>query len=201
MQSHWVHGDPYYRCRFPAEYALANHVEHPLNVNVREDAVIGHVDRWLAREFAPHRLTETIRDLTAAQRAETTSADDHAEAARKIAECDRKLVQYRAALDAGASPATVAGWIAETEAEKARYEVGLRRVAKVRERITEAEIRSVVDELADIARVLSDADADDKSGIFRQLGLKLTYHPGREIVEVQVQPADCGFFESVRGGT
>jgi hypothetical protein len=26
------------RCRFPAEYALANHIEHPLNVNLREDA-------------------------------------------------------------------------------------------------------------------------------------------------------------------
>ena len=92
MQSHWVHGDPYCRRRFPAEYALANHVEHPLSVNVREDAVIGHVDRWLAREFAPHRLTETIRDLAAAQRAETTRADDHGETARKIADCDRKLV-------------------------------------------------------------------------------------------------------------
>jgi hypothetical protein len=31
--------------------------------------------------------------------------------------------------------------------------------------------------------------------------LRLTYHPGRGIVEAQVQPADCGFFESVRGGT
>jgi len=24
MQSHWVNGAAYYRCRFPAEYALAN---------------------------------------------------------------------------------------------------------------------------------------------------------------------------------
>jgi len=68
MQSHWVNGAPYYRCRFPAEYALANHVEHPLNVNLREDLVIGHVDRWLAREFAPHRLSRTIRDLAPACR-------------------------------------------------------------------------------------------------------------------------------------
>jgi site-specific DNA recombinase len=35
MQSHWVHGDPYYRCRFAAEYALANHVKHPLSVSLR----------------------------------------------------------------------------------------------------------------------------------------------------------------------
>ena len=38
---------------------------------------------------------------------------------REDAECDRKLAQYRAALDAGADPATVARWITETEAERA----------------------------------------------------------------------------------
>jgi hypothetical protein len=88
MQSHTVHGDAYYRCRFPAEYALANRVGHPLNVNLREDAIIGHVDRWLAREFAPHRLTETLRDLAAAAgRAETAQeSDNDEESARKIAE-------------------------------------------------------------------------------------------------------------------
>jgi hypothetical protein len=52
MQSHWGNGAPYYRCRFPAEYALANRVEHPLNVNLREDAVIGHVDQWLASAYS-----------------------------------------------------------------------------------------------------------------------------------------------------
>jgi site-specific DNA recombinase len=93
------------------------------------------------------------------------------------------------------------GWIAETEAEKARYEVGLRQVAKARERMTEQEIRSIVDKLADIARVLSDTDADDKSEIFRQPGLRLTYHPGRRVVEAEIEPASYGFFESVRGGT
>jgi hypothetical protein len=39
----------------------------------------------------------------------------------KIAECGRKITQYRAALDAGADPAMVAGWITETEAERVRY--------------------------------------------------------------------------------
>jgi site-specific DNA recombinase len=111
-----------------------------------------------------------------------------------------RLVQYRAALDAGASASTVAGWIAETEAERARHAAGLRQVAPAaRKRVTEAEIGSVVDKLADIARVLSDADPSGKSEIYRELGLRLTYHPGREIVEAQVQPAECGFFESVRG--
>jgi hypothetical protein len=90
------------------------------------------------------------------------------EAAGKITECDRKLTQYRAALDEGCNAKTIGAWIAETEAEKARYEIGLRQVAKARERMTEQEIRSIVDKLADIALMLADADADDKSEILRR---------------------------------
>jgi hypothetical protein len=67
--------------------------------------------------------------------------------------------------------------------------------------MSEAEIKAIVDRLADLAHVLADADPNDKSEIFRQLGLRLTYHPGRGLVKAQVMPAECGFFESVRGGT
>ncbi|MBL1116421.1 hypothetical protein JK364_29095 [Streptomyces sp. 110] len=39
-------------------------------------------------------------------------------ARRTIADCDRRLNQYHAALDAGANPATVAAWISQAEADK-----------------------------------------------------------------------------------
>jgi site-specific DNA recombinase len=92
MQSHWAHDVPYYRCRFPAEYALANRVQHPVNVYLREDQLIGEVTGWLAREFAPHRLHKTIADLAAAQLAEPAARPDgQGQTALKIAECDRKL--------------------------------------------------------------------------------------------------------------
>jgi site-specific DNA recombinase len=45
-----------------------------------------------------------------------------------------------------------------------------------RPRMSEAELKAIVDELADIACVLDDADPADKAEIFRRLGLKLTYH-------------------------
>ena len=45
----------------------------------------------------------------------------------------------------------------------------------------------MVDRLADITRVVQDADPDDKAEIFRQLSLKLTYHPGRQLVEAQIE--------------
>lgn len=200
MQGHWVHQTAYYRCRFPADYALANKVEHPLSVNLREDAIIGRVDHWLAKEFAPHRLAGTIRDLVDAQ--ETTKAPviDVEEANRQIAECDRKLGQYRVALDEGGSATTIGKWIAETEAERAKHALSMRQVIG-NGRMTEEEIRSIVDKLASIGEVLSSADPLDKAEIFRQLGLRLTYHPGRQLVSATVQPAECGLFESVRGGT
>jgi hypothetical protein len=52
-----------------------------------------------------------------------------------------KLARYRAALDAGASPATVAPWIAETEAEKASYAL---RSPERRPRMTQQEIKFIV---------------------------------------------------------
>src|ERR1700712_2061787 len=32
MQGHWANNEPYYRCRYPNEYALANTIDHARNV-------------------------------------------------------------------------------------------------------------------------------------------------------------------------
>jgi site-specific DNA recombinase len=40
MQGQHAHGAAYYRCRFPQEYALANKVQHPRNVILREELLI-----------------------------------------------------------------------------------------------------------------------------------------------------------------
>lgn len=67
--------------------------------------------------------------------------------------------------------------------------------------MTEADIKAIVDKLADIAGVLQDADPDDKAEVFRQLGLRLTYHPGRQLVEAQIEAPQHWYSDSVRGGT
>jgi hypothetical protein len=54
--------------------------------------------------------------------------------------CDCKLAQYRAALDANANSVTVAAWIAEIEAEKARYQIAARPAGTRHRRMSEAEI-------------------------------------------------------------
>lgn len=67
MQGHWINSAPYYRCRFPNEYALANKISHPRNVQLREDAFDAQVTGWLATALAPDRLGGTIDQMTAEQ--------------------------------------------------------------------------------------------------------------------------------------
>jgi DNA invertase Pin-like site-specific DNA recombinase len=104
MQGQWINAAPYYRCRFPSEYALANKISHPRNVYLREDAFGRRVNVWLADVFAAGRVQHTIDQILAAQ---GTMADDSAEAASraKIAEARKRMASYKAVIDAGGDPA------------------------------------------------------------------------------------------------
>jgi site-specific DNA recombinase len=205
MQGHWANNAPYYRCRFPAEYALANRLAHPLNVTLRQDMLLGPLDEWLAGKFGPSHLAATIDELAAA--AAISKPEPHAEhddIAGSISECDRKLSQYRATLDAGEDPATVARWITETEAERARYQALERaKPPQVTHSMSREEIASLVTALSDLLAVLRAADPADKAEIYTRLGLRLVYRPTEQVVrtEVPVIPAQHWQSESVRGGT
>ena len=107
MQAHWANQDAYYRCRFPAEYALANEVRHPLNVFVRERDVVPALDAWLVQAFAPQRLAETIDAISDAQAGPRADSRAVAEAERAIEECVAKMTRYRAALTYEPSSHTV----------------------------------------------------------------------------------------------
>jgi site-specific DNA recombinase len=74
MQGQYSHGSVYYRCRYPQEYALANQVEHPRNVIMREDSLIAPLDSWIARLFVDHRAY-TIADVAATQEPESLPND------------------------------------------------------------------------------------------------------------------------------
>ena len=88
MSGKWNNGQTYYLCRFPAEYALANRVDHPKNVYVKEADVLGHVDGWLAELFAPDAINDTVTLLTEQEgRLDDPDTQARAEAARaRIAE-------------------------------------------------------------------------------------------------------------------
>ena len=75
MQGHWANAAPYYRCTFATEYGLANRVQHPRNVTLRQDAILGPLDKWLFRKFDARHLAQTIDELTAAAKLPPAPAD------------------------------------------------------------------------------------------------------------------------------
>jgi hypothetical protein len=69
--------------------------------------------------------------------------------------------------------------------------------------MTGEQIASVVTALGDILTVLRDADPADKAEIYSQVGLRLTYQPGRRIVRAQAHLDQTPHwdFDSVRGAS
>ncbi|MGQ0616239.1 MAG: recombinase family protein [Acidimicrobiia bacterium] len=182
MQGVWAHDRAYYRCRFPAEYAEVQG-RHDRSVNVREEAILPGLDRWLAGIFDPDHLDETCEALAAAGN-RGTGDDARVQAARaKIADCDHRLDRYRAALEVGTDPALVGKWITEVRAERIAAE---RQLADARPAspLTKDEIKALVASLHDMVAVLEHAAPADRAAVYTELGIALTYHPdGRVLVE------------------
>lgn len=196
MQGVWAHDRAYYRCRFPSEYADVQG-RHERSVNVREEAILPGLDRWLATVFDPEQLDETCEALAGADdRTEIDGARTVA-AKAKIADCDHRLERYRAALEVGTEAALVGRWIAEVRAERLAAERQLADAAPA-PKLTKDEVRALVASLHDMVAVLRDAHPADKAAVYAELGISMTYHPdGRVLVESR--PA-CSQV-SVGGGT
>ncbi|MBM2620475.1 recombinase family protein [Actinoplanes sp. LDG1-06] len=201
MQGQHSHGVAYYRCRYAKEYAIANKVDHPINVFLREDIVVGPIDAWLASAFSPTNLDHTITMLTNSQ--PTDHSDLLREQARKrIAECETKLNRYRATLDAGADPTVVTAWITDTETERRLAEAELATITDKPARLTRDDITALIKRLGDIRSALANADPNDKAEVYRQLNLRLNYQPEDEAVHAMIDlGAHRGDLVCVRRGT
>ena len=209
MQGQQSNGKSHYRCRYPKDYALANHVQHPDNVYVKEEDLLPVIDQWLVKLFAPHRIGDTIRtmaDNAAALTEPAPATEPTADVAAKIADCDAKLDKYRAALEAGVDAETVGGWIAAVKAERAVLLAGTtaeRARANPQARLSEEAIKNMIKALGDIRAVIENAAPEDKTRVYSELGLRLTYAPGSKTIraEMNLDPNNHGVIGSVRGGT
>jgi site-specific DNA recombinase len=189
MSGSWNHGEAYYRCTFPTEYAGAEN-KHTNTIYLRESDVTPALDGWLLSVFDPKNLDAAVAALSAAQ-----SPDDgalaRAEAARKaVADCDARLQKYRSALEAGADPAVVAGWIKEVEGDRLHAERELASIASTVQSLSEAEIRALVTSQRKLLRSLARATPEQRATIYAQtMGPRITYNPGEASVEVEASPA------------
>ncbi|MER5458744.1 hypothetical protein ABT008_28640 [Micromonospora sp. NPDC002389] len=96
-------------------------------------------------------------------------------------------------------------WIAEVETERRAILAVLTRARpqQAHHHLTRQQISDLVTALGDIVTVLREADPADRAEVYRQIGLRLTYDPGKQKVRVQAQPvADFhGEMVGVRGST
>ncbi|WP_077062424.1 recombinase family protein [Streptomyces sp. MP131-18] len=189
MHGNWVRDEAYYRCRFPAEYAIANKIDHPRSAYVREADLIDPLDTWLAGVFAPDRIEHSLTAMEDTQPRE----DPQAEALRRtVAECDRKPARHRAALEAGADPALVASWSREIQAERLAAETRLKQLkgpTGPARRMSRQEIRDLVDALGGLLNALRQADPADKAEVYRHPGLRLNYDHEKQEVLAESRPA------------
>jgi site-specific DNA recombinase len=202
MQGSWNNNAAYYRCRFAAEYAVANQIAHPRNVFVRERDVLPALDDWLGRMLAGEHLEAAIDAMTAAQDNSAASDQVAAGARETIRACEAKIARYREAIDAGGDVTEISQWINQAKAERLQAEAASRTAASAVP-MTRAEIAVLARRAARAARVLQDADVEDKAAVYAGLNLVLTYQPENRIIQAKAQLAaeSDGLIVGVRGGT
>jgi site-specific DNA recombinase len=77
----WNHEAAHFRCRFASQYGLANAVDHPKTVYVRESKIMPELDHWLTQLFDPEHIDDTVAAMVdAGSRDEASEA--RAESAR-----------------------------------------------------------------------------------------------------------------------
>jgi site-specific DNA recombinase len=211
MQASTAHGTIYYRCLYPEQVAKANHIPHPRGIYLREDSVVPKLDTWLSKAFAPHNLDTTVAALADASDQDDQATADAATHRTTLAECDRKLAQYRTLLDQGTDPTIVAAWIREVEIERIGAQAKLRE-ATGRTAMTTQEITAIVTAIGDMIKILATAQTADKIELYARLGLQLEYDINANAVTVTMEPLDepgdinpgtqdCLRNNGVRGGT
>lgn len=205
MQGQHSHDVAYYRCRYPSDYALANRIDHPKNVIMREDAVAEHIDRWIASVFDPTRRDQTIELLARQISTEARPAPQPRQRRGQLAaEFDKKIARYKEALEEGASPAVVAAWIAEAEQQRDEA-LAIPPVAQAVDTVgamTVEQISSLVNELGDIAAALKEGAPELKLDLYRSLRLRLVYDDQTQTVSAIIDLGEHRWdLVGVRGGT
>ncbi|MHB1444694.1 MAG: recombinase family protein [Acidimicrobiales bacterium] len=198
MQGSWNHDHAYYRCKFPAEYAVSAE-EHDNTIYVRETAVTAGLDRWLGGLFDDEHIDSTCEQLAAASQ---IPAEDHGarelDLRRRLKECETKLSRYREVLERGTEAPIIGEWIAEVEMERRSLERQLGRKPTERA-LSQAEVKALVARLRDIVSVLHKADPELKRSIYDEVGVRLTYHPDGTVDVEAGEPRVLGV--RVGGGT
>ena len=162
-----------------------------------ESSLLSGLDGCLASLFDDDHIEETCNRLSGVAEPDPAMLEREAALRKAIADCDRKLANYRALLDTEDAGTVAAGWIADTQRQRRALEHQLGQHIPG-DQLTTDQVKALVHALKNIVQVLSEADIIDKADLYEELGIELTYHPdGRVAVETRPRRLEV----RVGGGT
>lgn len=198
MQGEVLGGVVYYRCRARslAPGSTAKY-EHPRTVNLRESYLIEPVDRWLATLFDRNNLDSTVAAFVEAQNDDGLDSRRHA-LRQRIGQAQTKIGRNLAAIEAGADPQAVVEALNSAQAEKAAAEAELKSLPG-EGRLTETELRNLIESLGDIRAILAASAPDHKVELYDAFELQVRFANLEHRATVGASP--FGVSTGVRRGT
>lgn len=191
----------YYRCPArtlaPGSPALVN---HPPAVYLREDVIRDRVNDWLGRLFHRDNVDRTVSALVASQDGGSSDERSQESAKRRVAEAEKKLERFQAAIAAGVDPAALVEPTNHAQAKLAAAQAELTG-QRSPSALTDAEVYAMVDSLGDVGAALSDAKTESLAGLYTAVGLHVRYEPEAHTADIAIQPAGRVNSARVRGGT
>jgi site-specific DNA recombinase len=125
----------------------------------------------------------------------------HAITAR-IDDAEQWLYRFKAALAQGADPAVVSTWINEAQADLATARTDLALLNnEVPAELSRSDLTTVVIDMSALVNGLSTATPAAKADLYRDLGLRLTYHHDSGEMDAEVSTAQARAKRGVRGVT
>jgi hypothetical protein len=155
-------------------------------VNLREDVVVGPIDRWLASLFDRDHREKTIAALTTAQDTDDTDLQRRT-LRQRVTDAEARLARHLAAIEAGVDPQAIVTAMNTAQADKAAAQAELKSLPKIN-RLTDTEIRKLIESLGDIRAVLAAGDPADKAQLYRALALEVRYQHQQQLAIVGATP-------------
>lgn len=194
MQGNQAHGVLRYRCVTTQARAMPAYLaDHPKAVYVREDAIVGPLDRWLGTELADPEW------LPAMQEPEPLIEAQHARLRDRLGEIDKATGNLVAAIETGTDPALINPRLGQLRGEREIVAHQLAHLAAP-QRLTPADVASLLAELGGLGgltSVLNAATPTERAAVYQALGLRLLYQPTEHTV---IATADLGRVLSRVGG-
>ena len=180
-----------YRCTLASSRAIPVELaDHPASLYVRQDAILGPLDDWIASLVTPRALADSREDDPSVTQAGTLHAE--------LAEVDRKIAALISALEAGVAVTQISEQLKRRTKERQGIEARLRQ-ASSSQRVTKEQMQVALEELGGVARLLSAADTSVRAKVYNSLGVRLDYDHIEKRVTASAEQA-C-VFNRVRRGT